>query len=1637
MKRLVSVFFFLSFALNAIGQFGHEWIQFGHPYFKIPVARQGLYRISYADLQNAGLSESPDPKTFQLFHRGVEQSIIAAGEDDGSFDPSDYIEFVGRGNDGAPDSTLYEKGVYQPHRYYNLFTDTTAYFLTFGSATGKRMSSYSGSPAGLSQELFHLSEKLLVLKENYSGGIDYGNVQRTVFDEGEGWTGVMIRQGQEVSYSLEGIGDTVAAAGKPVIEVLLTGRGAMTHQAELYAGSRFLSAVSFLGFQSYKHRQQIEWSDIDSNGKFTLKIRVTGAGGVDRLSAGYIRVIFPQKLTMAGVSGRSFFLRKNAADVSYIMIQSPPPGTRLFDVTDPDATMSISAELNGSLNAVIPSTSVQREVFATAETISPAGIKPVSFRAVNPAATDYVIITHPALRKPASGYLDPVKAYAEYRSLPEGGGFDTLVINIDQLYDQFNYGECSPRAIFQFLKFLASVNVPDYLFLIGKGLDVNYGYHRNPGAFSEYKDLVPTAGYPASDMAFSTALSGAADFPAIATGRLSATNPAEVAAYLGKVKERDALPFNDLRRKKILHLSGGIEENEPAAFRSVLRGLQSVAEDVYLGAEVQPISKGSLDVKLINIADEVNEGLGLVTFFGHSAPNTLDFDIGLVSDPVMGYDNAGKYPFLFMNGCDAGSFFLNGNIFGENWIKTADKGAIGFIAHSSYGQLSSLKRYCSTFYDVAFADSVFIKRGVGKVQKEVARRYISDFGSTPESVSQVQQMVLLGDPAVKLFGAEKPDFAVDANDIYLSAFNGEPITAYSDSFEINIPVRNYGIAANRSFRVEVTRRSAEQTVLVYDSIFSSVLYCDTLTLLIRNHNKQGYGVNTFSIAVDADNLIDELSEDNNTVIYEYFIPLNSTRNLYPYNYGIVNTRTVQLSFQYTDLQAGERDFLLEIDTTASFDSGSKQEYRIPATVLGRQTVQLAASDTTVYYWRTRIAEPQQNESETWTVYSFTFIDNGPEGWAQVHFPQFEGNETSGLVQDPVLRKLRYEETVSDIAIKTFSSASGMPRDSVSVKINGAEFNLIYEGGACRNNTINLIAFDRRSTQPYAGIYFKWYELLYQYGGRRLLCGREPYVINSFTPQELVTGNQDDLIQYIENIHAGDSVVLFNIGDAGFSQWPQEARASLAAIGVSLTQLAGLQDGEPTVIFGRKGSAEGTARLFHGPSPETSVQVAATISGRYTSGTMSSVAIGPAQHWDKIVMQWKEAEPVDDFNFAILGITPAGQEDTLKVNAVSGEDISFINAETYPNLRLIYTTGDDINLTPVQLVKWLVFFKPVPEGLVFFRGPVGPRVVSEGETTRFDFGFVNVTDKAFPDSLVVSYDLLNHLHGGRAASKISIVSPPPGDTTLFTLPFNTLSKEGLNDVEVFVNPRVETEKSYDNNVILLPAYIDVLSDQFHPVLEVTIDGRFPENLEYVSPDPRFRIRIWDENPFLLKEDTVGVAVFLSFPCAEGPCSFQRINFSRPDVHWQAATAGSPFEVNFLPRDLADGTYVLRVEGEDANANRSGLTPYEISFRVAHQETVAADVPYPNPFYLETNVDVVVTGESDVPYFYTFQLSNLTGMLVRELSDHTLGLHTGKNRITWDGLDKEGKSLSNGVYLYRLLITGGKTRHEYMGRVVLIR
>ncbi len=1627
---------------------GNEWINFSQSYFKIPVAKDGIYKLSYLDLQSAGFPVgATDPSKIQLFHRGVEQAIYVDGEDDGQFNPIDFIEFYGQKNDGTLDAELYKPSLNQPHTYYNLYSDTTSYFLTIGVSNGKRMANFfETNTTSIPKEENHIDEKLKVFSGDYSTGVVYGiDVQSTVFDNGEGWTDSQITTGVSRDYTLPNVLLGVTSSTLPQLEMVMVGRGNILHAVEIYVGSSFrlLSTVNFSGYEANIFSQAIDWTDIAADGTLTVRVKVIGVGGnPDRVSVSYLKLKYPQQIDAQGATEKVFELRENTSDKSYVEINNAVSNTRLFDISDPSNVSRIGTTETSTLNAVVSSTNTARKILATSIVTVPS-VKPVTFRQIIPSQHDYIIISHPQLRNPGGGYSDPVEAYAAYRASDEGGKYDTLVVNIQQLYDQFSYGETTPVSIFRFMKFLSASNLPRYLFIIGKGLDLYYRYHRIPNSYPVFKDLVPTAGVPASDMYYTAGLAGTSAEPAVPTGRITATNPNQVAAYLNKIKEMEALPYDDLWRKNILHLSGGIEEGEPEIFKSYMEDFKAVAEDYQLGGRVTSIAKNTNDVDFINIADEVNAGLNLVTFFGHSSSVTLDFDIGYVNNPILGYNNVKKYPMLLMNGCEAGASFSPNFLFGEDWVLADKKGATGFIAHSYYGLQNNLKRYTDTFYEVGYADSVFVHKGIGDIQKELAKRFIETSSGSPDEVTQVQQMILLGDPAVKLFGATKSDLEINSNNLFIESLDGGEVTALTDAFAVKMIVRNFGIAKNETMRVEIKRTLNDGTIVLYDSLYPTPKYIDTLTFILQTGRENGSGNNVFTVTLDPDNIIEELTKDNNTASYGLIVPLNGTKNLFPQKFSIVQSKSVNLSFQTTELLSDERDFIVEFDTLNTFDSPFKKQFSVKGTVLAKQAVQLLDTDTLAYYWRTKLVNPLGGESEVWSESSFTYINNGPEGWAQVHFPQYIENQTEGLVPDAALRRLNFQEITTSVDIKNFGAALGKPRDSVSVKIGGAEYNLFTQNGGavgCRNNTINLIAFDKKSTAPYYGIDFKWYEILFKYGGRRLICGRKPFVINSFTPAELSTGNNDDITKYVDNIAVGDSVVLYSMGDAGYGSWPATAKTKLGELGISVAQIDALLPGEPVVIFARKGLAPGAATFFRSSDPipnQAKLIVNKTITGRYLSGEMKSTLIGPAQQWQSFTAQPSEVGATDVAYFDVHGIKLNGEDQLLIAQATNVVDLSSISAEEYPYLKIIFYAADDINLTSAQLNKWIVTYTPVPEGILIYTGNREQEIIAEGETWKSNYGFMNISDKTFTDSLTVRFEVFNQATRTSNLELIKIKPPVPGDTTLFDVSFNSANNSGLNDVNVFVNPRIQSELYYDNNVIELRDHLNVQTDNYNPVMDVTIDGRRVLNNDFVSTNPLILIKIWDENRYSLKKDIEGVQIFLTYPCDTDNCPVTAIDLSSTNVVWYPATDTSDFRIEFKPTNLAEGKYTLHVQITDAKGNESGVEPYIIDFIVKNETSIVISEPHPNPFSVDMKFTIIIGGNK-LPDTYEFQVVDLNGKQIRKFEEDELpSLFIGTNTLTWNGSDDTGTVMVNGMYLFKLSLTVEGQRIEKRGKLVLAR
>ncbi|MBR9999368.1 MAG: hypothetical protein KFF73_10375 [Cyclobacteriaceae bacterium] len=1651
MKRilpyLITFICFLSGYHFSMGQnYGNEWINPNQEYFKIQVASNGIYRITHAELLQSGfLNSSPDPRDFQLFHQGEEIAIHVEGQLDGSFDPSDYIDFYGIRNDGKRDGMLYETNA-QPHSFYALYSDSSSYFLTWNlnNIRGLRIPAFTQTTNvdNLPAENYH-SESILELKvSQFSDGLQYPfydqnpEMKKASFDFGEGWTGNAFSRGQQYRDTLVTIINRSLSGPPPRLEILLAGRNNLAHNISISAGPsesnlRAIGNPQFERHYNLLFSSDLAWTDISSDGNLYLRIIPNGVNGAaDRISVSYIRLVFPQQYHTGGTSYKSFYLPANPGNISYIEIDGvTSPGT-LWDITDLHAPVNIiyPAPLT-TLNTLVPNTAIPRTLIYSEERLSIPSIRKVNFRTVDPSLYNYLLVYHVDFTGQGGSYSNPVQAYAEYR---QSTGQRPLMMEIHTLYDQFNYGEISPLAVRNFCRYMLDQGNPEYLLLIGKGLTVNHDFHRKQSdpAFSEFRDWVPTAGNPGSDILFTANLSDTTYGPAIPTGRISATSPRHVADYLDKVKETESFRFDNLWKKDIIQLSGGIQPGEPEIFRYYIDQFKLLEENLYLGGNVTNVSKETTEtVEFVNITDEVNQGKSLILFFGHSGTLGSDIDIGEVSDPRLGYDNRGKYPLIYMNGCDAGNVFTTVKSFGEDWMITGNKGAIAFSAHSDVGYTRELRRYTDAFLSIGYGDSAFIDQSLGTIFIRTAEKYISRYALIEEiNIAQIQQTILQGDPFIRLFGADKPDYSILGDEISAIGREGETVTSEMDSFDIIIPVKNFGRAEPSPFFIGLRRTYPDQSLDFEDPVlYDPVFYQDTLRLTVENDPLKSFGLNSFEIQIDPFDSIPELSKMNNRAVFNLDINKLGTQNLFPYNYSIVSADSVSLIAKAATVSDESRQFMFQMDTSALFNSPAIQNINLDQKWIAEwNTVpfrNIPEKDTMVFFWRTRFADTRPGEEDTWSSHSFTYIKNGPEGWAQSHPQQLLENSYQGMAYDADAKKWDFSTYESSLEVNTYG-ANHPEKDyeDIILRIDGSAY--IFNTRLCTDNSLNAVAFDRITTAPYKALDFG---VIYDILDRRT-CGRQPQVINNMLNNEIL-GPQDYLRQYIDAVKEGDPVLIFSIGQVTFQSWPQELRDKLLEIGVAPSEIEGLSDGDPMIILGEKGATEGSATViiadeFPGmPADEQEILLNTAITGQSVSATMVTGLIGPSGSWNRFSHSVLTPDsPGDDhYYFSITGKRTDDTETILLDNIKDQSiDLSGIDPSEYPYLRLTFNTSDTSMLTPAQLRNWMVIYTPLPDGVLLpaENQAISGTTVQEGENYLAGFNFMNISDKNFTDSIQVFFTLSSQETTIKYSDSIRIDAPLSGSSTGFTLSLHTKDQAGTNELNIVGNPGIQPEQNFANNRLILPGFLVIKPDNIHPTIDVAFDGRYILDGEIVSPSPLISVIMKDENKILPKQDTVGITLALLNP---GQQQFSRIPFTDPDLTWLPASEKKDFTIEYQPPLLADGIYTLSVQAEDASGNTTGAEPYEIRFEVINESQITHFYPFPNPFSSSTRFVFTLTG-SIIPEM-KIQIMTVSGKVVREILADEIGpIHIGNNitEYSWNGKDDFGDQLANGVYLYRVII-----------------
>ncbi|GAB2790715.1 hypothetical protein GCM10027275_39560 [Rhabdobacter roseus] len=942
--------------------YGNEWIQPQQTYLRIPVTQTGWYRLTPEELRQAGLAPDAVPaRSLQLFRRGKEVALHVAGEADGRLDAQDFIEFYGERNDGAPDSLLYVTPRALPHPHYSLFSDTAAYFLTWrlDGQPGLRVPQVPPLAASPTAS-YHREEVLQLFTQEYpagniyplGAGYDNGYIQ-TPYDVGEGWTGRTRTSGQWETLRLATQRARRDSFQLATVQVLLAGRSAGTHRVEVWTGEatapkRKLGEISWENYGTVLFMATLQPDDLATDGAVVVSLVPRAAP--DAVSVSYVHWKYPQEVFLPESTPQKFFYVQPGTT-----IQVPATtGWTYYDVTNPHVPRRLA-----------PGTSTAPEVqkvLAVREPLRAGTLRRMAFGVLDPSAINYLIVSHPALRQPTHGLTDPVAEYARYRASAAGGSYVPLVLNSQDVYDRFNYGEPGPLGIRRLLDWLHTRGQLRHAFLIGRALDPQTA---RPRATRWFEDMVPTAGWPGSDVALAMGLDPAAPHvPLVPVGRINALSAADVANYLEKVKQHEAQPAAAPWRKKVLHLSGGQNASEVGTFKTYVRDYEQKWQGTGVAAAIRTISKQTdAPVEQFPIAPLVNEGVALMTLFGHSSLNVTDIDIGNATDDARGYRNEHRYPAVVVNGCALGNFYYTPNVISSNWVLAPKRGAILFLSHTHNGLSTSMQRYSNALYEV-LADAAYTSESFGTIQKEAIRRYMRLYPLLSDIVT-AQQMSLQGDPAIRIFPARQPDYAWQSTSATFTDAQGGPLTAWSDSLRVRIVAANHGRYQPGTYQLQIRRFKDDALTASYLLTRPTFPLADTLSVLLPNTSHSG-GDERWEWVLDPENRLSEENKNNNRLTQVLSLPEGGAVPLLPAAGDTLTQRNVTLVAQVPAGRAGLR-VVFEQSTFADFRTLSRDTVTADGLV-ARLSVQLAEASPQVVYWRVRLVGDTARQSR-WFRYA--------------------------------------------------------------------------------------------------------------------------------------------------------------------------------------------------------------------------------------------------------------------------------------------------------------------------------------------------------------------------------------------------------------------------------------------------------------------------------------------------------------------------------------------------------------------------------------------------------------------------------------------------------------------------------------------
>lgn len=1604
--------------------YGNEWIDYTQTYVKIPIAQDGIYRLTASALQTAGVPLSNvAANRFQLFKLGQEVPIFTSTET--VLGSSDFIEFFGEKNRGELDAFMYKNqkaDMLNPE--HSLISDTAVYFLTWRTnASNKRFQTTANNLTNLpaKEAWFWYTDMFVGRDSEAAWDIGYGSkVYLPEMNSGEGY-GTDFANDRTIVLNPQLVAEGVA--GKLTLRWVGNYKG---HYTAINIDGMNVGNDTSYGFNLRERTFDVPATQI----KGGMRVQVKGnQEAADNNSIGVATLKYARQFNFGG-KNQFIFNIPASTDTKYLEISNFLAGTTapiLYDVTN---NLRMVTTLEGGLVkiALPPSTKERTLVLVASNGITPVSvINPVNFVDIRSDGGNYIMISNARFFNDGTG-KNFVQEYANYRASTEGGNFKTKVIDVQQVHDQFGYGINRHPLCLRNYAFFIKKNWanPQYIVLVGKAKE--FTGNRDNVLFQDRSD-VPTWGYPGSDQLFVT--NDSSIVPIIPIGRIPLSAASEMKIYLDKIKEHESALKNAPQTlgdrqwmKNVMHLSGG--GNEGPIIKEYMKNFADTLQASKAGLNITTFYKTSLDPVQVALNDQIfnllNKGVSMISFYGHSAAAVLDFDI---NNPDF-MNNKGKYPLFIALGCSAGNCHQQSKGIAENFLFYKDKGMSAFAGTTGSSFLNSLNEWARVFYSVLGTGSYGER--LGDISKaSFAQFNQNSINNSLGLKSAVQEFQITGDPALRYFTAPSQDFLPEATSV---KFDPSVLTAQLDSFAVTFNVANLGYATNDSMTVWLRQELPNKSyVELAKKRIATPTYQSTMTWRVAMTKESAAGLNRLHIFVDSDNGITELptpsAETNNELFAStgekgvpFYVLDNTVKPVYPAEFAIMNKKPVILKASTSNALAKPQNYIIEIDTTATFNSPLKK--RTTINQLGgilKWQPDMNWTDNTVYYWRSA-ADSTAGVGYAWQNSSFVYLSGSSEGWNQSHYYQWLGNKFTTLKVDSFDRKFVFSDDLQGVDLR-------YQQGYVGFYLNNNAWDGTF--GYPTDAGLFVVVFDGKLL----GKAWLQGDTLSQYGANPANRRTHFYIFNP-NSNDAFTGRKG-FIDFIGKIPERYTTMVFIGRQSGSSDsHPELWAADSIAFGTNIFKVLEHQGaqkvrsikGTSPYAFAFQKNLNPLAERI-GTDYASGANISFQIVTPWFEGKMESKIVGPAREWQSLELKYaaEQTNPKSDsLTFDVIGLNSDKLQDTVLLANQTNNTVSLssISTKQYPYLKLRFYGYDYTKRTAPQLTYWRVLYKGMTELAVNPNAKltIYKDTLQQGDQFKMEVNVENISD-IDADSVLVKWTLRNDVNTESSSfTKYAPLSKSGNFVSNFTR--STKDLGGKQQVFLEINPNMAQPEQFTfNNYLQTNFYVE--KDKRNPLLDVMFDGIRIMNNDIVSPKPLIIVELRDENKFLALNDTVLFKLYVQNPSG----TKQQIFFNDLAVKFNPATITTTgvnkATIEYRPVFTVDGIYQLIVKAKDVSGNASGDMDYSIAFQIITKSAISNVLNYPNPFSTRTQFVYTLTGETP-PSIFKIQIMSVAGKVVREITQDEIGvlkIGTHRTDFAWDGTDEYGNKLANGVYLYRVI------------------